>query len=232
MKPTRTLPGWAYYWPGLPQLWLRGSWAGLLLAVVFTTLVNTLLLAGCVYREWFPMEYQLGGAGVAGITWVAAWWWCRKERRYATVTEGREADAEYGLEGSSVAPAAGPGEQWYREAQQAYLRADWVSAEQLLLQTLKHNARDVEARLLLATLWRRQGRLQEAARQLDKLARLEAAEDWKYEIEVERQEIAAASQHPADIKLAEVEQDQPDQTHNSPETHAKIEPAADRRMAA
>ena len=55
-------------------------------------------------------------------------------------------------------------DQWFREAQAAYLAGDWVSAEQTLLKLLRHDARDAEARLMLATLWRHEGRLDAASR--------------------------------------------------------------------
>jgi tetratricopeptide (TPR) repeat protein len=86
---------------------------------------------------------------------------------------------------------AEPREQLYRDAQRVYLQGDWVAAEQLLLKLLKLDDRDAEARLMLATLWRHQGRHREAIRQLDKLSRLEAADPWQNEIAVERRENAA-----------------------------------------
>ena len=46
--------GRAYLWPGLPQVWLRGSWVGLTLAVGFTALANVLLAATLVWDEWLP----------------------------------------------------------------------------------------------------------------------------------------------------------------------------------
>src|SRR5690606_39667294 len=66
-------------------------------------------------------------------------------------------------------------EQVYIAAQRHYLQGDWVATERTLHQLLKQDARDAQSRLMLATLWRHQGRLSEAARQLDKLERLETA---------------------------------------------------------
>jgi len=80
----------------------------------------------------------------------------------------------------------------FREAQQRYLENDWVATEQLLLKLLKQDARDIESRLMLATLWRHQGRGEEALRQLNRLERLEAASIWKHEIEAERDAIVSA----------------------------------------
>ena len=57
----------------------------------------------------------------------------------------------------------------------------------MLAALLKHDIRDIPARLLLASLLRRVGRLEEAKRQLDTLGRFEAAEKWQLEIQRERQ---------------------------------------------
>jgi hypothetical protein len=190
MLPTRKLPRIAYFWPGLPQLWLRGSWGGLAIAVGFTALANVLILATCVFHQWIPHELMLGGYGLLAVGWLAGWWQYRRQLvdEVAATAEGEGSSAET----TTVGLASEPSEQLFREAQQAYLRGDWVAAEQLLLRLLKLDGRDGEARLMLATLWRHQGRHREATRQLDKLSRLEAADPWQYEIAVEREENVAA----------------------------------------
>jgi tetratricopeptide (TPR) repeat protein len=190
MLPMRKLPRIAYFWPGLPQLWLRGSWAGLVIAVGFTTLANVLILATCVFHDWIPREQMLGGYGLVAVSWLAGWWQYRRQRVDEVVDPSE--DEESIVETSTVGLASEPREQLFREAQQVYLRGDWVAAEQKLLKLLKLDDRDAEARLMLATLWRHQGRHREATRQLDKLNRLEAADPWQYEIVVEREENVAA----------------------------------------
>jgi tetratricopeptide (TPR) repeat protein len=197
MRPTPKLPKIAYFWPGLPQLWLRGSWAGLVIAVGFTALINLLILATCVFHEWIPLEYQLGGGAIVAASWFVGWWQSRRaESAQASpaqlTTETNENESASTGNSPAVGQTIDRGEQLYRDAQQAYLRGDWVAAEQLLLKLLKLDDRDAEARLMLATLWRHQGRHREATRQLDKLSRLEAADPWQHEIAVERQENAAA----------------------------------------
>jgi tetratricopeptide (TPR) repeat protein len=222
MVPTRKLPRIAYFWPGLPQLWLRGSWAGLVIAVGFTALVNVLILATCVFHAWLPLEQVLGGYGVVAASWLAGWWQYRRQAsdEVAATVDGEESSAAGFSDGRgpTVGLASEPREQLYREAQQVYLRGDWVAAEQVLLKLLKLDDRDAEARLMLATLWRHQGRHREAVRQLDKLSRLEAADPWQYEIAVERQENA--------IALANQENITKQPTHDTtqetdePETHS------------
>ena len=72
----------------------------------------------------------------------------------------------------------------------AYLAGRWPEAEKVARAILKRNKRDPEVLLLLATLYRHQGRPEEAAEILDRLDRLETAEKWSYEIAVERRMLA------------------------------------------
>jgi hypothetical protein len=176
----------AYLWPGLPQVWLRGSWVGLILAVGFTAIANVLLAATLVWEEWLPARGRwIGLAGLA-VIWVVAWIEGRAEWR-RLIAQWKE-----GAEESDNLPDP-VREQGYREAQTAYLAADWVSAERRLLELLRYDARDAEARLLLATLWRHEDRHEAALRELDVLERLETAAAWAFEIATERERIAAAS---------------------------------------
>jgi len=189
----------AYFWPGLPQLWIRGSWAGLLVAVGFTALLNVLLLATLVFSEWLTLEARLIGGGALVVVWLLARWQSRAERQAnslaaaqeATTTEATDEDT---TERPFVDAWAAERDLLFREAQGHYLRDDWVATEQVLLKLLKQDARDVESRLMLATLWHHQGRDAEALRQLDRLDRLEAAEDWQHEIAAERMAIEIANE--------------------------------------
>ena len=171
----------AYFWPGLPQLWTRGSWAGLLVAVGFTALLNVLLWTTLVFSEWLPLETQLIGYAVLTVIWLLARWQTRAERRANLAADDEQTPSD-----GSTQDVPAKRDVLFREAQGHYLRNDWVATEQLLLKLLKQDARDVESRLMLATLWRHQGRLAEARRQLDRVARLEAAEEWEHEIAAER----------------------------------------------
>ncbi len=171
----------AYFWPGLPQLWIRGSWAGLLLAVGFTALVNVLLWATLVFSEWLTLQMQLSGYTALAVVWLLSRWQTKAERRANLAVADDQQPSDGATEGEPEQRDV-----WFREAQGHYLRNDWVATEQLLLQLLKQDARDVESRLMLATLWRHQGRVAEARRQLDRVARLEAAEKWHHEIAAER----------------------------------------------
>lgn len=219
----------AYLWPGLPGLWLRGSWAGLVVAVGFTSLANVLLLATLVYREWISVDALWVGYGALAVVWLLAWWQSRWERR--AVLAGGSDDP------IALSPKAekkrNRQEELFREAQRRYLENDWVAAEQLLLKLLKADSRDVEGRLLLATMWRHQQRYQEAQRQLDRLARLEAAQTWQREIAAERRRLeqALALPEPAENETIATDSDTTDGKETSKEED-KTDDSSDRRLAA
>ena len=84
---------------------------------------------------------------------------------------------------------SGTGDDTYREALGHYLKGNWFEAERLLGRLLRRNVRDVEARLMLATLLRHTGRRDEAVGQLDLLVRLDGSERWELEIRRERQQL-------------------------------------------
>ena len=68
--PTPKMHWTAYLWPGLPHLWIRGSWAGLAVAVGFMALANTMLLASFVYREWITGDALWIGYWALAATWL------------------------------------------------------------------------------------------------------------------------------------------------------------------
>ncbi|MCR4413284.1 MAG: tetratricopeptide repeat protein [Thermoguttaceae bacterium] len=80
------------------------------------------------------------------------------------------------------------------------MKGNWFEAECLLSRILKRNPRDLEARLMLATLLRHTGRRDEAARQLDRLERFEGSGKWVLEISRERQQLQAAKSDEEDAK--------------------------------
>jgi hypothetical protein len=194
-----------HLWPGLAQLWLRGSWVGLVVAVGFTALANLLAAATFVWTEWLADNVRWSALAALAVVWLLSWIESRADwrRLLAELSAG-----EAGLPEPSELS-----DRWFREAQTAYLAGDWVAAEQALLKLLKQDARDAEARLMLATLWRHQDRTEAAAQQLDQLERLETAAPWKSEISWERERISTAGviQEHHSLKL-NAPSEQPDTT--------------------
>lgn len=174
------MPWTTYLWPGLPHLWYGGLWSGLALATGFAILVNVLLLATFVWVELVdPRQLQWAWLATGGL-WVgsaavSAWYGRGVPRR------GKAAEA------------------MFREALREYLQGSWFEAEQTLGRLLRLQPRDVEARLMLATLARRTGRYQEALEQLDRLELLEDASKWAREIAEERKSITASNHKPDSI---------------------------------
>lgn len=75
----------------------------------------------------------------------------------------------------------------FNRAQLEYLKGQWTAAETLLKERLNQAERDIEARLLLATLFRHTGKLDSAFDQLDQMECFDDSVHWDFEIRRERQ---------------------------------------------
>lgn len=167
------MPWTTYLWPGLPRLWYGGLWSGLLLAVGFAALTNALLLATFVWVELLSPRYlQFAWLGT-GAVWIgsaalSAWF------------------------GQGVPRRATSAEAMFRGALREYLKGNWFEAQRILGRLLHLHPRDVEARLMLATLMRHTERHEEALEHLSRLELLRDAGKWAAEIEAEKRWIADA----------------------------------------
>lgn len=193
-KPRRRVPWAAYLWPGLPHLWVRGSLAGLLLALAFSVLLNVLILATLVWPAWLPPRLRLACAATALGLWIAALWETRGElRRLAQERESAEAPEQ--------APAEDPNNALLREAQRGYLRGDLRSAETALRKAVRQDRDDFEAKFWLVSVARKGGRIRRAERLLARIERLDAAAAWRHELADEQRRIdeaKSATQQPTD----------------------------------
>jgi thioredoxin-like negative regulator of GroEL len=124
---------------------------------------------------------ELIGPGIRTTLWasfavvwgIAAGWSARAARRHSIGVPDPQKDP-------------------FTEALDYYLKGDYYQAERMLELLLRRNIRDLDARLMLATLMRHTGRLDEAVRQLDTLARFEGAGKWDLEMRQERERLANA----------------------------------------
>lgn len=165
----------AYLWPGLSLLWPHGSWLGFALAVGMAAIFDVLLLASFGWDELVGHDLRMVlWAAFAGAWAAALAWSIHRSRR------------------ERAARCADVKEDGFGEAVGCYLQGDYYEAEQILQTLVRRNDRDLDARLLLATLWRRSGRFEEATRQLDLMVRFEGAEKWELEIQDERERLAEA----------------------------------------
>lgn len=168
----RRMPWFACLWPGLYQLWLAGSWAGLVLAAGFALLLNTLLLASFVWVELLGVrDLRLGWLAV-GLLWSGSLLF------------------SLGAAARGPRPVSRAVEGLFRQALNEYLLGNWFEVESTLAGLLRQAPRDVEGRLLLATMLRRTGRHDEALAHLSQLERLNNAASWSREIALERDGIA------------------------------------------
>ena len=192
------MPKIVCFWPGLPQLWLRGSWSGLALAAGSALLLNFVLTATFVWTEWL-------GASLLNTGWVAlvALWggsaWVSTTRGYSTPVVAIAVPA----------PSEPVDEDLFREVYGQYLQGNWFEAESLLTAMIGRNPRDAEAQLLLATLRRHTGRLDEAEATLARLLKQDEAVRWEQEIQREKRLIGEARFELDDDQNDDDQNDQP-----------------------
>jgi hypothetical protein len=158
-------------------VWWCGDWRALLLAVAFGLVVNLWLVARFLWPELLDRSLvTVGGLATAGF-WLASVCY-----GFRTLRELRGPTDE-----------CGPGD-LFLQAQREYLNRHWFEAENLLLRWLRKHDRDVDAHLLLATLYRHTRRIEEAQERLTRLERLDGAAKWAWELAQERKLLAGLEQ--------------------------------------
>jgi tetratricopeptide (TPR) repeat protein len=152
-------------WPGLPGLWLRGKLSALALAAVFAGLLQGMMLTSFAWPESATPAVRLLGWLTAACVWLASA--AVSARKLPSRDDPRE-------------------DQWadalFREAQTEYLNRNWYRAQVLLEQLLERDRQDVDAGLMLASLYRHVDRTEQAREQLRRLQRLDASAKWGWEI--------------------------------------------------
>ncbi|MBX3423625.1 MAG: hypothetical protein KF752_18875 [Pirellulaceae bacterium] len=160
-------------WPGLAKLWYRGDTRSLCWAILYSWTCCWLLLATFIWPQWVSSWGIVVLWAVMGVVWLVSL-----------------VISHFGLPRLIGLPDHKAG-QLFQQAQVAYLRGQWFDAEALLLDVLSQFPRDAEALLLLVNVLRQSQRWSAALRRLDQLQLLETAAPWRFEIERERQLIAA-----------------------------------------
>jgi tetratricopeptide (TPR) repeat protein len=162
------------FWPGLPWLWLRGSLPGLVVAVGFAVTLDVAVLTTWIWSELIDTPARL-----ALWTATAAIW------TLATASALSAFPPPLGVGRDEEADAL------FVKARNAYLAHDWLSAESSLQTLLARSPTDGDAQLLLGTLLRRVGRLDEARAALEQLSRADAGLVWQTAIARELARIEA-----------------------------------------
>ena len=159
-------------WPGLARLWYQGEWRSLVWAVLFAAVVNFLLVTTFLWPHWVPGILSWIGWPCVVVVWSVSVIQALRSREELQRSVPR---VDVGL---------------FIQAQHEYLKGHWFEAEATLQRLLAQSHGDVPSLLLLATLYRRTKRFDEAAAQLLRLERLEHAYIWGCELEAERKLIA------------------------------------------
>jgi hypothetical protein len=183
----RKMPWALCLWPGLPQLSRHGSWPALAVAVAAALLLNTALLATFVWTDLVGSQVRIMYWLALGAAWIVA---AGVSRRSDGTPEAKGRLAE----------------EVFAKALDFYLQGNWLEAERTLNRLLKQNPRDLEARLMLATLLRHTRRLDEATAQLNILVRLEGVGRWELEIAREGQLLSEAREEAAQAEGPNEEQ--------------------------
>lgn len=166
------MPIAAYLWPGLPMILSTGSWWGLAWAVGFAFFVYLLLFAVLWWPELLSYHTR-NGIGVAALVF-----WTGSAVVSARALRQRKEEPV--------------GKATIAEATIHYLRGEWFEAECILVDLVRRNPRDVDAGLMLATLWRHTRRYEEAERQLSRLQLLDESRKWTMEIYQEKRRLDLA----------------------------------------
>ncbi len=152
-------------WPGLRRLWYHADVSSLAVAATFAALLNVALWASFVRYDTVSTAWRTGAWLSLALFWLFGLW-----------QGGRE-----------PSPAGGqPGEESQQDlfirAQSQYLRGHWMEAQMLLEELTGRDPGDVEAHLLLASVYRRARRIDLSRRQLRKLQDHPGAAKWRFEI--------------------------------------------------
>lgn len=172
-------------WPGLPGLWFRGRWSSLMVAIAFSILLNlaiisTFIWTGVLVDETFSaIAWPMIIAFWAGAGWIA----------FHNLPDVMSVKSRTGRTVLDLSDAL------FLDARGEYLKGHWDTAERLLLKQLLQRPRDIESRLLLATLYRHTRNFENAWRELETLEMFDEAETWRSEILRERKLLELIMDH-------------------------------------
>jgi hypothetical protein len=177
----------AAVWPGLPELWQRGTPTAIGQALCFSILLNL-----CIVSTWGWTEVLENPVrATAWLVTLGFWGWgIVGNRRF--------------LQGVAYSSAQAASGDLFPAAQREYLRGNWLETERLVSELLARNPSDIEAQLLLIALLRQTDNAAAALEQLDTAERMTGCERWRLEILRERSVLRGMVA--ADAKLTQDEE--------------------------
>jgi hypothetical protein len=184
-------------WPGLAHLWLRGSYTALVWAIGFSLLLNLALVATFLWPALLGVLFSAVVWPIIFLVWLVSSWTSVNMVQKLSVPPRMSSEQErtdFSAEKSGIINHDDQSDlstvvshTLFNRAQREYLKGHWTQAETLLKQRLEQAERDIEARLLLATLFRHSGKLDLAVHQLEQMRRFDDAVHWNFEIQRELQ---------------------------------------------
>lgn len=171
-------------WPGLPSLWFRGNLSSLLVAIGFSVLFNLTLVASFLWPWILGETFPLVAWPLIFLVWTVS----------AFVAFQRLPDLMAVPVSEKVAEQRPP-DTLFIQAQGEYLKGHWEEAVSLLHRQILHIPRDIESRLLLATLFRHVRDFDNAQIQLDEIEKFDESFEWRFEIDRERDLLDLIQQH-------------------------------------
>ena len=165
-----------YFWPGAGGVLRQGRWSFLTIALAYGFAVCGIVAANFYWSEMLTGFFRTFSCIAMFVLWL--------------ILSGKSAAIEKKCHKMRCPPS--PEKDGLLDAQHHYLQGNWFEAECCLTMLLKNNPRDIEAMLMLATLYRHKDRYDEAARLLRELVLLEDAAVWKPEIRSEKRKLIAS----------------------------------------
>ena len=173
-------------WPGLAHLWLRGGWFSLVWAVGFSILLNLALIATFVWPNLLGETFPLASWPVVTTVWLGS---ALFSLRRVAAWSSAPPMAAVRPAGHDSEPESPSPDTLFIQAQREYLKGHWTEASTQLERILQREPRDIEARLLRATLLRHREQWSAALDELETLERFDESVHWHFEIQRERQRI-------------------------------------------
>ncbi len=158
-----------FLWPGSTGAVYYGLWSQLFIALIYGAVLQTLLVSNFYWLDFMPHFARVGSYVFLALTHLTLSAIAASKLKKYERTKNYDAQGRYFL-----------------EAQTHYLRGNWFETECCLKSVLKKNPYDVDALLMMATLFRHTERFEDARRTLRELEKLEDSDFWREEIALEK----------------------------------------------
>ena len=158
-------------------MYRQGRWSFLTIALLFGFVLCGMVAANFYWSELSTGMLRWGTYVTLGVFWLAL--------------SSQSTRLEKHCNTLRLPPP--PAKDMIPDAQQHYLQGNWFEAECCLNILIQKNPWDIEAMLMLATLYRHKERYDESDNLLRELERLEDSARWKNEIRMEKRKLIAAN---------------------------------------